>query len=240
MDWLAQAEQRLATCDDVSGTLAILSARAARKIGPGTLDATAAAIPTPLGDVSIDGWSLADVARTCLLCKALEREPSRLRPLVEALFRNGDEVERAVIAKAAALLDPHTELKPLILEAGRANSQQLIRAVALRNPYPAAHYTDPEFNQMILKALFLGLPIQDVVGLRARANAELSRMCEDYCDERIAAERSVPANIWLALGPYASAHGEALLHEYAHHQDREHRHFAGQALDERSRPRLSA
>ena len=239
MGWLAAALQELDASADVPAALALLSARAARKIGAGSLAATAAPLPSTAGEVPIGGWSFADTARAILILKALQREPS-VRTTVEALFRSGDETERAGIARAAALFDAHGDLKPLLLEAGRANSLQLVSAVALRNPYPQAHYSDPEFNQMILKALFMSLPIQDVVRLRARANPELSRMCEDYCDERIAAGRSVPTNIWLALGPHASTHGEALLLEYSRHANPEHGHYAATALADRSRRRRTA
>jgi hypothetical protein len=41
----------------------------------------------------------------------------------------------------------------------------LSQALALDNPYPAAYYTGHEFNQLILKAVFMGLPIERTVGL---------------------------------------------------------------------------
>ena len=49
-----------------------------------------------------------------------------------------------------------------------------------------------------MKALFNGVRLERIVGLGARANAELTRMATDFAAERRAAGRSVPADIGLA------------------------------------------
>ena len=49
------------------------------------------------------------------------------------------------------------------------------------------------------KALFIGVPIARIVGLRRRLNPDLSRMARDYASERRAAGRTVPADLSLAL-----------------------------------------
>jgi len=121
-------------------------------------------------------------------------------------------------------------MKPLALDAGRTNSQALLGALAIGNPYPAAHYSDDEFNAMVLKAIFVGLPAEFVAGLARRANADLSRRCEDYADERLAAGRSLPPGIWLALAPHAGPKGEALLERFAADPDAQHRRLAAAAI----------
>jgi hypothetical protein len=89
------------------------------------------------------------------------------------------------------------------------------------------------FNQLVLKCLFNGLPVERIVGLTRRGNPELARMCEDYVGERLAAGRSVPADIWLALEPHASAAGIALILSYLDHDDPRHRRYAALALSRR-------
>jgi hypothetical protein len=131
--------------------------------------------------------------------------------------------------RGLALLPAPASVKAIALEAGRANSLFLFRALALRNPYPAVYYEEPEVNQIVLKALFNELPMEQIVGLEARANRELSRMCEDYIGERLAARRTIPPDIWLALGPEASPAGEALMLEHLEHEDRRHRYYAALA-----------
>ncbi len=238
--WLEQALLRISDSDDIENELAKLSAMARRKTGNGHLDPELAPIVTPLGELNIGGWPVADAARTALILKAIETADGNEQSLVEFLFRHGDETERAAIARALSLLDTGTALKLLLLEAGRANSLQLVSAVSLGNPYPAAHYSEPEFNQLVLKALFLGLPIEPVVGLEQRCNPELSRMCEDYYDERTAAQRTVPVDIWLALGPCASSRGESLMLEHLSHDSPGHRCYAATAIGRRltDHPRL--
>ena len=65
--------------------------------------------------------------------------------------------------------------------------------------YPAAHFPDRNFNQMVLKAMFNSIELSRILGLAGRRNAELSRMARDYAAERTAAGRSVPADLALAL-----------------------------------------
>jgi hypothetical protein len=94
-------------------------------------------------------------------------------------------------------------------------------------------YTEAEFNQLVLKGLFMDVGIQQIVGLRERANATLSRMCEDYCEERSAAGREFPPDIWLAIGPFPTERGESMLAEHLNHADTRHRYYAVHALLER-------
>jgi hypothetical protein len=165
----------------------------------------------------------------------LTLEAARKVPATESvpkLYRAGDETERVSMTRALPLFDNGPALKPVALETGRINSVALYSALALGNPYPAAHYTDHEFNQIILKSLFMGLPIERVVGLAERANRELSRMCENYYDERTAAGRSVPSDIWLAMGPFASHRGKQLMRDHLRHEDARHRHYAEVAIQQ--------
>jgi hypothetical protein len=83
---------------------------------------------------------------------------------------------------------------------------------------------------LILKALFIGISIEPVIGLQQRANPELSKMCVDYIQERLAAGRSIPHDIWLALEPYASAEGESIMLNYLVDDAPEQRYFVVQAL----------
>jgi hypothetical protein len=71
--------------------------------------------------------------------------------------------------------------------------------VACENPYPARHFPDRNFNQMVLKALFNGVALVRIVGLSSRLNGELSRMAGDYANERRVAGRSIPSDISLAM-----------------------------------------
>ncbi len=213
-------------------TLLQLFPAARRQLGAGRLTAAGADIETADGRVGLNAWSPGDAGRALLLLDAVQQDGGA--DLVATVYRAGDEAERISVTRALSLLGNGVVLKPLALQTGRANSAVLFAAVALDNPFPSAHYSDHEFNQLVLKSLFIGLPLEPIVGLAARANADLSRMCEDYFEERTAAGRAVPTDIWLALAPHASEQGLRLLREHVEHADAAHRHFATRALKDRN------
>jgi hypothetical protein len=82
----------------------------------------------------------------------------------------------------------------------------------------------------------LGIGIDPITGLLQRANAELSQMCEDYIKERVAANRTIPPDIWLALEPYASTEGEALMISYLSQDSQQDRYYAVKALLQQTPP----
>jgi hypothetical protein len=68
-------------------------------------------------------------------------------------------------------------------------------AIACRNPYPFDHFNQAAWNQMGVKFVFTGAPIETVVGLRERRNPELIQMLRDFVAERAAASRPLPAGM---------------------------------------------
>ena len=52
----------------------------------------------------------------------------------------------------------------------------MFEAIACENPFPARYFPELNFNQMVLKALFNGVALARIVGLRRRRNPELARM----------------------------------------------------------------
>jgi len=235
--WLEHAVAGIRASDDPINELARFSAMARRKMGNCPLPENLACLETPAGQVHLDHWATAELARAVLILAAMEVTPDAGEGAIDFLFRQGDETERATIARSLALFDDRARLKHLIVEAGRANSLQLVSAVSQCNPYPKVHYTEHEFNQLVLKNLFIGQPIARIMGLDERANPELSRMCEDYYDERTAAGREVPCDIWLAMGPYASKRAENLMSEHLSHDKLEHRCYSGMAIGWRLKQR---
>jgi hypothetical protein len=231
--WLEEGIGLVGGIQDNEDQLASRFTMARRKLGPEGLTGPAQTLATSFGELSLDTWSRGDAARICLLLAAVgDGEPGWDR-VITGLFRHGDEGERASLVRGLCLLPEPCRLRPLAQEAGRANSLSLYAALAIGNPYPAACYDDRAFNQVVLKSLFTGLPVGRILGLRERANPELSRMCEDYRDERVAAGRDVPADIWLALEPHATPRGLELILEALNDDDLQHRYNAVMALKQR-------
>jgi hypothetical protein len=134
-----------------------------------------------------------DLARIAMLLGAAG-DPE-FTELVQQCYRHGDTAERIAVLRTLPLL-PHAERhRPLALDACRTHVRPIFEAVACENPYPACHFPDGSFNQMVLKAVFLEVPLERVVGLAARRTDELARMAGDYARERRAAGRSVSADV---------------------------------------------
>jgi hypothetical protein len=57
-------------------------------------------------------------------------------------------------------------------------------------------FDDPTWNQMILKALFIGTPLNEICGKAERANATLKTMLINFAGEREQAGRSVAGELW--------------------------------------------
>lgn len=226
--WVEDSLAKLDQSADVETDVSILSAMARRRAGSEPLGSLSP-IETATGSVPIGSWPAGDLTRVLFVLKAITLHPDEAVDTVTAIFRYGDEAERGAIVRALSLFPAPESFKPLALEVGRANSLVLFSCLALDNPYPGACYTEQEFNQLVLKCLFLGLEVERVRALGTRANQELARMCEDYVDERLAANRSVPADIWLAIGPHATERGERLLLEHLSSDDPRHRHYAALA-----------
>ena len=76
-------------------------------------------------------------------------------------------------------------------------------AVAHQNPYPKEQLPESAWNQMVLKALFVGVALDPIDGLDERANRALMRMLCEYAHERWSAGRAVSPELWRCVGPHA-------------------------------------
>jgi hypothetical protein len=115
-------------------------------------------------------------------------------------------------------LDPEGEAVNLAVNAARCNSADEFSALAIDNSYPSKHFQDLNFNQLVLKALFMGLPIDGFVGLNNRLSTSLSNMCFSYAVEQALAERIPPASLWLATKYHdLTAEHQAGFEHYVQH-----------------------
>jgi hypothetical protein len=145
-------------------------------------------------------WGLDGLARAALLGEFLTASsPERHVALVRELYLKGDEREQAAVLRSLALLPDPGRFLEIGIDGCRTNVRDAFEAIACENPYPAAHFPEPSFNQLVLKAYFVGVPVSRIIGLERRKTPELRRMAADYASERRAAGRTVPADIDLAM-----------------------------------------
>lgn len=162
-------------------------AAAPRKLGKGPVgpgDAGGTALPP--------GLTVDELGRAALLSALPAAEQV---PLVEECYRHGELRERRAILRALPLLPAPERFVALAVDACRTHVEPVFEAICCDNPYPAACFPDASFFQMVLKALFIGVPLERVIGLGARTTPELVRMVRGYESERRAAGRVVPADI---------------------------------------------
>jgi len=147
-------------------------------------------------------WS-ADQAARVFLVLALESDPERLARALERLCNSADVSELIAFYRGLPLYPDAPRYLGRATEGLRTNIKGVFEAIALRNPYPGEQFPQPAWNQMVLKALFVGSALWPVVALDHRANAELAHMLCDYAHERWSAGRPVSPELWRCVGPYA-------------------------------------
>jgi hypothetical protein len=148
------------------------------------------------------GLTLDEVARIAMLAALPEAEQEAT---ARECFDRGDTRERTAVLRALPLLPDPSRFVALAASSCRTHVLPVFEAICCENPYPASFFTDATFHQMILKALFLDVALDRVVGVGARRTPELHRMVYDYAAERSAAGRSVPSDIDRHFGAGAPA-----------------------------------
>jgi hypothetical protein len=195
-DWLQQA---VAQVSADPARLASLFPAVGRRTGREPLHAD-----DPQGLVA---GTVDDAGRARLL-SALRLPPDELAEQVRALYRHGDAAEKRGVLRALHLLDGPVDgigdrCLDLVSDGLRSNDVRLVAAAL--GPYGAQHLDDAAYRQAVVKCLFVGVPLAAVHGLDARADAELAGMAARLVQERVAAGRDVPADVWRLLDVHPAA-----------------------------------
>ncbi|MGH9003404.1 MAG: EboA domain-containing protein, partial [Acidimicrobiia bacterium] len=138
-------------------------------------------------------WTVDDGARVLLLDAAGERAGGE----VEALYRYGDSAERRAVLRWIGRRGdrrPPAAALEIVEDALRTNDPHLVAAAL--GPWAVRHLDAHAFRHAVLKCVFMGVPLAGLDGLAGRADAELARMLAGYVDERRAAGRPVPDDVW--------------------------------------------
>ena len=158
-------------------------------------------------------WTIDQAARTLLVLSLPVNDADKYLRILNQVFASGDVRELVALYQALPLL-PSPErfcsllaaaLRDRAAEGIRSNMTAVFNAVALNNPYPAEYLDNLAWNQMVLKALFVGSPLHLIQGIDERANPELARMLVDYAHERWAAGRDVSPELWRCVGKFANS-----------------------------------
>ncbi len=147
--------------------------------------------------------------------------------LLKQYYRGADESEKMAWLKGLSYFDEHCVALNTAINAGRCNSLNEFSALALNNDYAAKYFPELNFNQLVLKSLFMHLDIACISNLSSRLNVKLTNMCLDYAIEQALANRIPPASLWLAVKPNdLNAENSLLLTKFIKHfylQDDSHK-----------------
>ena len=149
------------------------------------------------------GLTVDQAARIAFLLAADRGDDAAFAARLLGLFRTADVSESIAYLRGLPLFSGGRALLPVAAEGVRSAVKPVFEAIAHRNPYPAEMFEEGAWNQMVLKALFIGSSLAPIRGLGERANPELAQVLVDYAHERWAAGRPVSPELWLCVGPFA-------------------------------------
>lgn len=148
--------------------------------------------------------SVRDLGRVYLLCEVLREDPEYFVPAITRLIQVADTGELVAFLRFLSILPRAGEFRQAAVEALRTNIAPVFEAIAMDNPYPQTYFNEQQWNQMYLKAAFMGLDLLRIRGIAERANASLARIISDYAHERWAASRPVDPLIWQPVPKFIS------------------------------------
>lgn len=209
IDGLAWLKRQLAENENSASAKTLFTSYSAvpRYLGKAKLELSAAELQA--AKELINGWNPIDwtyyqVGRTLLLISFPYQNSEKYLATLDKIVAAADVAEAIAFYQSLPLLPNPEQFQLRAAEGIRSNMTSVFNAVALNNPYPAEYLNDLAWNQMVLKALFVGSPLHLIYGLQRRNNQQLSQMLIDYARERLAANRTVSSQLWELVMPFQS------------------------------------
>jgi hypothetical protein len=140
-------------------------------------------------------WSCDELARALILSAGLKKDAD----FFKNMSRFFDLREHEAACRVITLMENPEQYLEFVTDSCRTNALNIFEAIALGNPYPKRYFSAASFDQMVVKAMFMGLPLKPIVGLQERKTAETIRIAQYYCDELTSAGRALPKDIELVL-----------------------------------------
>jgi hypothetical protein len=197
LQWLDTELERMRSGSD-DRRLPVALGLAARRVGRNELglDASAIAAADKLrAGWQPQWWSTDEAARVILLLATHRGDDAAFAERVDRLCATAEVTELVGILKGFAVFPAPALLLGRAREGVRTSMQPVFEAIACRNPYPLVYFDEPAWNQMVVKCVFMGAPIEGISGLAQRRNSELVQMLADLAAERRAAGRPMPQSV---------------------------------------------
>jgi hypothetical protein len=203
--WLDDHLHRIRS-DPTGRPLTIAVGMTSRKLGKQPLALTSEELDD--ADVMCPGldlqsWSVDQAARVLFVLASFDGAEDTFAGRLDKLVRSAEIGEQVALLRGLPLYPRPAEILGVAGEGVRSAIQPVFEAVAHDSPYPAEHFSESMWNQMVVKTLFIGSRLHPIRGLDERRNADLARMLVDYAHERWAAKRTVSPELWRCVGPFA-------------------------------------
>jgi|SRR5215203_2305450 len=232
MSWLRQTLREASVIADEKKLLRALGL-VPRRLGRADLALTDFDIKD--ADALSDGWdlhglSVDQAARIGLVLASYRGDDQAFADTVESLCRTAEVNELIAYYRGIAIFPAPLLLRNRAREGIRSAMTPVFEAVAHRNPFPRTMFDQEAWNQMVLKALFIGSRLDPIQGLDQRANPDLASTLVDYAHERWAAGRPVSPELWRCVGPFANEQALDALARAVDTSDSQERLAAASAL----------
>ena len=195
--WLDQKLHSIKTDQDFFISFALIN----KKIPRDHLQLSPAQIQTihlKYPEFNIENWTLDQLCRFSLLMYYSLLSVKSLTKLISV----ADTREQISIFKSLTYLENASHFTPIVVNGIRTNIVDIFDAIALKNPFAASYFSQDEWNQMILKAVFMERPIYQIKNIDQRKNEKLAHILFDYARERWAASRRVTPELWRMISGY--------------------------------------
>jgi hypothetical protein len=167
-------------------------------------------------------WSIDQLARIALMTASHAGDDAAFASRFDSFCATAEINELIALCRGLPVYPNAALIEPRAREAVRSGMKPVFEAVAHRNPYPRETFAEDAWNQMVVKAFFMGSTLWPIQGLDDRANPRLARMLVGLAQERWAAQRPVSGEVWRCVAPYADGEGvEALTHGWHAGNDKE-------------------
>ena len=150
-------------------------------------------------------WSIDQLARSALMVASYAGDDAAFAAHFDAFCSTAEINELIALCRGLPVYPAAERLEPRAREAVRSGMKPVFEAVAHRNPYPVEFFSEDAWNQMVVKAFFIGSRLWPIQQLDERGNPRLARMLVDLAQERWAAGRPVSGEVWRCVAPHADA-----------------------------------
>ena len=172
--------------------------------------------------LDLSDWSIDQLARVALMAASHNGDDAAFAARFDSFCTTAEINELIALCRGLPVYPNPNLIEPRAREAVRSGMKPVFEAVAHRNPYPRETFAEDAWNQMVVKAFFIGSTLWPIQGLDERANPRLARMLVGLAQERWAAQRPVSGEVWRCVAPHADHEGvAALAHGWSAGNDKE-------------------